>query len=247
MKLYFSRAIFIDGSQFTLGCSDCHSKVWVVENKNCPPQKTPSTGRRWQSGVVSHHKWPNEGSLSNWGWNGNECSAFQDLLLENVIAWYEREPKPKKGRLVFMQDGCQSHRATSTINFLKGHGFCSDKIMVWLSFFPDSNLFEKVWTILKREVWEWDGRFYSKTILWNAVDRESRSNTLETIRKLTKSMDTRLLKLINCEGKKIKYWPSSKKFLIWIDAYSFTEKPHTFQISKNGSVRVKFAGTYSYR
>ena len=77
--------------------------------------------------------------------------------------------------------------------------------MEWPACVPDFNPIEHLWSIQKREMYA-GGRQYSlKEELWNAITSTAEGITSDTIKKLTSSMDRRLLSVVSNHGRYINY------------------------------------------
>ena len=92
-----------------------------------------------------------------------------------------------------MQDNTPPHAAHLTTDFLKKVLVKKGEIMEWPACSPDLNPIENLWSILKREVYAGGKHYSSKEDLWHAIKITANGISLDTIKKLTSSMDQRLL------------------------------------------------------
>ena len=77
--------------------------------------------------------------------------------------------------------------------------------MEWPACSPDLNPIENLWSILKREVYSAGKQYSSKEDLWNAINTTAKGISSDTIKKLTSSMDRRLLSVVSNHGRYINY------------------------------------------
>ena len=77
--------------------------------------------------------------------------------------------------------------------------------MDWPPQSPDLNPIENLWSIIKRKVYEKGRQFGKKKELWERILEVSSQIAPEVVKKLTSSVDGRLVKLIQNSGKQIKY------------------------------------------
>ena len=77
--------------------------------------------------------------------------------------------------------------------------------MDWPPQSPDLNSIENLWSIIKRKVYEKGRQFGNKKELWERILEVSSQISPEVVKKLTSSVDGRLVKLIQNGEKQIKY------------------------------------------
>ena len=95
-----------------------------------------------------------------------------------------------------MQDNAPSHAAHLTTSFLKKILVKKGEIMEWPACSPDLNPIENLWSILKTEVYAGGKQYSSKEDLGNAINTTAKGISSDTIKKLTSSMDRRLLSVV---------------------------------------------------
>ena len=76
--------------------------------------------------------------------------------------------------------------------------------MVWPPSSPDLNPIENLWSILKQKIYEGGRQFTSKQQLWEAILTSCKEIQAETVQKLTRSMDARIVKLLSNKGSYVK-------------------------------------------
>ena len=127
----------------------------------------------------------------------NYC-VFHD---QNFKPWLQKQTEDRNEKLIFMQDNTPSHASRYSKAWLKDEGFSNDSLMDWPANSPDLNPIEHYWSILKAAIYK-DGRQYNlKTELWEAIQTAAGSVESKTIENLTKSVDNRLIKLVQLKGE----------------------------------------------
>ena len=76
--------------------------------------------------------------------------------------------------------------------------------MNWPPASPDLNSIENFWCIIKRNVYAENKLFHSKDDLWRAIVNAAKEIDPNIFKKLTSSVDERLLKVICLDGNYIK-------------------------------------------
>ena len=74
--------------------------------------------------------------------------------------------------------------------------------MLWPACWPDLNPVENFWSMLKSKVCKGGKQFQSKNCLWEAIQNCAAAMDKDTIKNLTDSMNSRLIKVI---GAKVGY------------------------------------------
>lgn len=203
LKMDFNTVIFTDECRATLDGPDGWSSGWVLNGT-----KPPSRIRRQQGG----------GGVMFWGGLvGSEvigpfrvpdgvkmnAASYIDFLKAHLLPWLKMKKPAIRKKLVFMHDNAPSHAANATRGFLEQQGFKDDRLMIWPPCSPDLNPIENFWGILKRDVYK-DGRqFSSKDALWDAICAVARSVPATTVTELIKSVDNRLLSVVQKKGSYI--------------------------------------------
>ena len=78
------------------------------------------------------------------------------------------------------------------------------RFMVWLAQSPDLNCIENLWGLAKQQLYANNKQYGSKPELKAAIERTLRGIEESTIKKLTSSMDARIMKVIKADGDYIK-------------------------------------------
>ena len=128
---------------------------------------------------------------------------YVDFLKSNFMPWFNSRPKTMKNRLIFMQDNAPSHAARSTVSFLEREGFKEKRLMAWPAQSPDLNCIENLWGILKQQLYANGKQYGSKVELKEAIVSVLSSIEASMIKKLTSSMDSRLINILQCNGENI--------------------------------------------
>ena len=76
--------------------------------------------------------------------------------------------------------------------------------MTWPPSSPDLNPIENLWGIIKADVYRGNKQFTHKNDLWNSIVDSCRKIEPETIKRLTMSMDERIIKVLKSNGDYIK-------------------------------------------
>ena len=131
------------------------------------------------------------------------AKAYCELLDQFLLPWLENQPLLRRRKLIFQHDNDPAHKAKFTTNWLNNYSFGKDKIMVWPANSPDLNPIENLWAIIKRRVYQ-DGRQFTSTAgLWKAIQDAVASVTPAEIKKLTSSVDSRVMKIIKTGGSHV--------------------------------------------
>lgn len=129
--------------------------------------------------------------------SANYCQFLND----NFIPWLNSQNDNLRNNLIFQQDNAPSHASRYTKQWLVDQGFTGSKIMNLPPQSPDLNPIENLWGILKRRIYENGRQFASKNELWSCILRESSRITAQKVRKLTSSVDKRLVEVLKLDGK----------------------------------------------
>ena len=136
--------------------------------------------------------------------DSNSCQLF---LGQNFEPWYHGLPPNEKKSLVFMHGNAPSHAAKNSMSYLASIGIFGSRIMKWPPASPDLNPIENFWGIIKRKIYAENKQFHSKEDLWRAIVNAAKEIDPNIIKKLTFSVDERLLKVIRLDGDYImKNW-----------------------------------------
>jgi transposase len=204
MKTDFSNVIFTDECRATLDGPDGWAYGWVLHGH---PQQTRIRRQQGGGGVmfwagivgntlIGPFKVPQGVKLN--------AERYCELLDEDLIPWLNKQTVTLKRKLIFQHDNAPSHRAKYTTHWLALKGFKQEKIMTWPPASPDLNPIENLWALIKKKVYEGGQQFQSLSNLWNAVKAAANSILPSEIANLTKSVDNRLLKIIQTKGCYVK-------------------------------------------
>ena len=104
---------------------------------------------------------------------------------------------------IFMHDNAPSHSSSFSREWLESN-ISGECLMEGPACSPDLNCIQNVWLALKRKLYANGKQYTSKESLWQALQKATATFKSNDIAKLTKSMDNRLLSLIQ------------KMFLHWL-------------------------------
>ena len=99
-----------------------------------------------------------------------------------------------------MQDNAPSHASKYSTAWLASKGLKDDRKMTWPPSSPDLNPIANLWALLKREIYHEGKQYTSLNIVWEAVVAAARKVDRQQIKKLTDSMDGRLVTVIEKKG-----------------------------------------------
>ncbi len=106
----------------------------------------------------------------------------------------------RQKKMIFMHDNAPSHAAHLTKDFLDSYGFEKSRLMTWPANSPDLNPIEHLWSLMKRRVYAGGHQMHSKAELWEAIQGEMSRLSPKDVQQLTKSMDARLMKVLQQKG-----------------------------------------------
>ena len=128
-----------------------------------------------------------------------DSNFYQLFLQQNFEPWYHGLPPNEKKPMVFMHGNARSHAAKNSMSYLASIGIFGSRLMNWPPASPDLNPIEKI-GIRKRNVCAENKQFHSKDDLWRAIVNSAKEIEPEIIKKLTTSVDERLLNVIRLHG-----------------------------------------------
>ena len=200
LKQDFSKVIWTDESRVTLDGPDGWSRGWIL------PGKQPETMMRRQQGGGGIMIWAGIVGSSLVGPfmipEGVKVNkeVYCNLLQDSFLPWFQSLPGQEKSEMIFMHDNAPGHAAKYTTEWLSNAGFGGDKLMVWPPNSPDLNPIEHFWAILKRKVYAENQQYNSLKSLWRSIKRCAASILPEEISALTKSVDQRLVSVLEAKG-----------------------------------------------
>ena len=200
IKTAFQNVLWTDECRATLDGPDGWAKGWILNG-----QKGKVLVRRQQGGVgvmfwagivgdqlVGPFRVP-EGLKMN-------SDSYCAFLEENLVPWLEEQNLRRRRSIVFQQDNAPSHASKYTTAWRESYGLTADRYMPWPANSPDLNPIENLWSIIKQKVYAGSHQFDSKEDLWDAIVSASQSVEPATIKALTASVDSRLVKLLQSNG-----------------------------------------------
>lgn len=200
MKINMNHVLFTDETRATLDGPDGWSKGWVLSGS----ERHQRLRRQQQGGgvmiwagiigdrLVGPVRVPDGVKITS--------TSYCDMLKEVLEPWLDDIPLSLLQNLIFMHDNAPSHSARSTTVFLDSLGFQGEKLMAWPPCSPDLNPIENFWSLLKGEIYAGGRQYTSKSALWDAVAASARAILPSTIKKLTSSMDSRIIEVIKRHG-----------------------------------------------
>ena len=192
LKQNFEFVLFTDECRATLDGPDGWRREWCDTKALCPQRI-----RRQQGGggvmfwaAIIHDELVGPFRIKD----GVKMTAptYIAFLREHWLPWYKKKSLAFCNKMVFMH-----HTAHVTTRFLKKVLVKKGEIMEWPACSPNLNPIENLWSILKREVYAGGKQYSSKEDLWNAIKTTAKGISSDTIKKLTSSMDRRLLSVVS--------------------------------------------------
>ena len=205
MKTNFQLVLWTDESRATLDGPDGWKRGWLI-NGGTPRlrfmRQQGGGGVMFWAGIIGETLvgpfLVPDGLKMN---SANYCQFLND----NLLPWLNSQNDTLRNDIIFQQDNAPSHASRYTKAWLEVRGFTGSKLMKWPPQSPDINPIENLWSILKRRIYENGRQFSSKNELWSSIVYESSRVTAQEIRKLTSSVDKRLVEVLKRDGKNINY------------------------------------------
>ena len=205
LKTNFSKVIFSDECRVSLDGPDGWDSGWVVHQQEAQTRihrQQGGGGVMIWCGIIDDKL---IGPVQVQEGVKIDSKAYCNILEQGLLPWLDQQSEEDKESVIFQQDNATSHTSLYTRTWLEQKGISGEKLMTWPPNSPDLNCIENFWSILKREVYSEGRQFSSKNELWEAIKVAATKIKAETIKKLTSSMDKRLIELIQKKGKKINY------------------------------------------
>ena len=204
MKLDFSNVIFTDECRATLDGPDGWRRGWVTDKRSVPGlmrRQQGGGGVMFWAAIVGDRF---VGPFNVVGGVKVNSEMYSKFLDTNFFPWYAAQSRTFKRKCMFMHDNAPCHASRFTTAYLMKKRIIGDKIMTWPPQFPDLNPIENLWSIVKRRLYPGDKQYKSKAELWEAIQSVCATIKPDEILTLTTSMDNRLFKVVNNNGKYIK-------------------------------------------
>ena len=99
-----------------------------------------------------------------------------------------------------MHDNAPAHTSKKTGYFLSKNLVDKSKLMIWPPYSPDLNPIENLWSMLKQRVYAGNKQFSDKKSLWNAIETQCNNFSPAEIKKLTSSIDSRIMSIFQKNG-----------------------------------------------
>ena len=140
------------------------------------------------------------------GWNGLgplklvngklNAQKYREEIL-NDIREICQSLVPRKAKPVFQQDLAPAHSARATLRYLDAQGM---SVLAWPGNSPDMNLIENVWALVASRMSKHANLPQNTAELWDRVQRAWASISIEEVRKLFRSMPSRVHELLAKNG-----------------------------------------------
>ena len=130
---------------------------------------------------------------------GITADAYIDMLDNDFFNVVEEE-LPEN--LIWMHDNAPPHVAMKMRAYLEREGITT---MEWLPMSPDLNLIENIWSLMQSEVYKEKKVFKNTSELWDAIIAAWHTLPLETFQNLYNSIPSRIIKVLEEKGERIKY------------------------------------------
>lgn len=125
------------------------------------------------------------------------CQFLEDTFFKQ---WYRKKSATFKKAMIFMQDYAPLHTSSYTTAWLARKGIKDDRMMIWPPSSSGLNPTENFWVILKFGICNKGRQFASLNRIWEAVVAASAKTDHEQIKKMTDSMNGRLMAVIGKKG-----------------------------------------------
>jgi hypothetical protein len=193
--------IFSDEKTFNLDGPDGPTFHWKLPGVDVPPILTPPTNQRGSVKVWGAFCYKGVSKLIRYS-EALESRSYVAFFTEELL----RSFRALGGRdFTFQQDNASYHASAETMAFFTRRGI---DVMGWPARSPDLNPIENLWGIITSRVYFREGRrvfFNSIKSLWEAIEREWKALTLETLQNLVNSMQRRMECVICSDGDWIEY------------------------------------------
>ena len=200
MKQDFGHVIFTDECRATLDGPDGFSRGWILDGHNAPirlSRQQGGGGVMFWAGIFGD-KLVGPFKLDK-GVKMNSA-VYSEFLETHYIPWEESLPLAVSKNLVFMQDNAPSHASKYTSQFLTGHNISGARLMKWPAASPDINPIENYWSLIKSIVYKSGTQYSNNESLWQGIQDGAAQIPPETIKKLTTSVDNRLVMILRKQG-----------------------------------------------
>ena len=121
------------------------------------------------------------------------CQFLKDTFIKQ---WDRKKSASFKKTMIFMQDNAPAHASKNSTAWLASKGLKDERIMTWPPSSPDLNPIENLWSLLKQEIYSEGKQYTSLNSVWEAVAAAAQNVDRQQIKKLTDSMNGRLITVI---------------------------------------------------
>lgn len=129
------------------------------------------------------------------------AAMYCEILKQGYLRSVRMHGKSLKD-VVFQHDNDPKHTAKITKQYIKTRRI---RVLDWPSMSPDLNPIENLWSILKRQLNQYDSEPNGMSELWDRVEHEWSKISQETCKKLIESMPRRIYAVIKAKGSYTKY------------------------------------------
>ena len=127
-------------------------------------------------------------------------NSYVDMLGDNLLP---EAPLITSGDYLFQQDNASIHVSAAAKSWFDAN---SVKLLTdWPAKSPDLNPIENLWGILAHEVYKNGTQYHNKRELMSSIEKAWKNIPVSTLKKLTSSMTSRLIKVIENKGELINY------------------------------------------
>ena len=196
LKQDFRDVLFTDECRATLDGPDGFARGWVTSGCTAPTRQGGGGVMFW-AGILDDKVLGPFRVCDGVKMDSNGYCAF---LKTNLLPWLANLEDCIRGKLVFMQDNAPSHASNYSREFIFNNGIIK---MEWPAASPDMNPIENLWSIVKIQLYCNGKQYSSNDELWNGIQTVMGNIASAVVKKLTSSVDRRLIKILTGKGNYI--------------------------------------------